>query len=67
MAGRSTTGDVVKTGKMMMDQANANTRRGPGVKNLGPSANRQENPASMVRSLAAQGGLKGPDKGAGGS
>jgi len=66
MAGRSTTGDVVKTGKMMVAQANANTRRGPGVKNLGPSANKQGNPAGTVRGIAAKGGLKGPDKGAGG-
>lgn len=63
----STTGDVVRTGKLMMNQANSNIRRGPGNKNLGPSANRQENPAGRVRGIAAQGGLKGPDKGAGGS
>ncbi len=63
----STTGDVVRTGKLMMNQANANIRRGPGNKNLGPSANRQGNPAGTVRDIAAKGGLKGPDKGAGGS
>ena len=61
----STAGSVVKTGKMMMDQANANMRRGPGIKNLGPSANRQSNPAGMVRSMAGK-TLRGPDKGAGG-
>lgn len=65
MAGRSTTGDVVKTGKMMMNQANANTRRGPGVKNLGPTANRQGNPKGTVRGIAGK-TLKGPDLGGGG-
>ncbi len=60
----STTGDVVKTGKMMMNQANSNQRRGPGVKNIGPSANRQAHPAGTVRGLSSN--LKGPDKGVGG-
>jgi hypothetical protein len=55
----------VKTGKLMTAQANANTRRGPGRKNLGPSAMRKPNPAAGVRSVAGK-NLKGPDKGAGG-
>lgn len=65
MAGQSTAGSVVKTGRLMAGQANANIRRGPGVKNLGPSASRQSNPAGMVRSVAGK-TLRGPDKGAGG-
>lgn len=65
MPGQSTTGDVVRTGKLMMAQANANFRRGPGNKNLGPSANRQANPQGTIRSTGQQ--VKGPDKGAGSS
>lgn len=56
---------VIETGKLMMQQANANIRRGPGVKNLGPTAAKQANPAPMVRGMSP--GLKGPDKGAGSS
>lgn len=63
MAGMSTTGDVVKTGKMMMRQASG-SRRGPSNKNLGPSRVSRPNPAGMVRSMSKN--LKGPDKGAGG-
>ena len=63
MAGQSTTGDVVKTGKLFMAQSQG-MRRGPSNKNLGPSANRQANPAPTIRSASP--GLKGPDKGAGG-
>ncbi len=62
----STTGDVVKTGKMFAAQSKSNQRRGPGVKNLGPSAARKPNPAPQVRSMGGK-NLKGPDKGAGGS
>ena len=65
MAGQSTTGDVVKTGKLMMNQANANIRRGPGRKNLGPSANQQANPKDTIRSNAGR-SIKGPDLGGGG-
>jgi len=65
MAGQSTTGDVVKTGRMMVAQANANTRSGPGIKNLGPSASKQANPKSTVRSIAGR-NIKGPDLGGGG-
>jgi len=60
----STTGDVIRTGKLMVAQANSGMRRGPSQKNLGPSASRQANPAGMVRGMSP--GLKGPDKGAGG-
>lgn len=66
MPGRSTTGDVVQTGKMMAAQASSNIRRGPGNKNLGPSANKQGNPKSTVRSLAGK-SIKGPDLGGGGA
>ncbi len=63
MAGQSTTGDVVKTGKMMARQSQG-MRRGPSNKNLGPSRVSRPNPAGEVRSKSP--GLKGPDKGAGG-
>ena len=56
---------VVETGKKMMAMSHMNQQRGPGVKNLGPSAARKPNPAPMVRSMNSS--LKGPDKGAGGS
>ena len=61
----STTGDVVRTGRLFTDQANANIHRGPGNKNLGPSANKQANPTGMIRGMSPK--LMGPDKGAGGS
>jgi len=57
---------VIETGKEMMAMSHQNQRRGPGVKNLGPSAARRPNPASQVRSMGGK-NLKGPDKGAGGS
>ncbi len=56
---------VIETGKKMMQMSRQNQQRGPGVKNLGPSAVKKPNPAPMVRSMSP--GLKGPDKGAGGS
>lgn len=56
---------VVEVGMKMAAQSRMNQHRGAGVKNLGPSAKKQANPASMVRSMSP--GLKGPDKGAGGS
>ncbi len=65
MAGQSTTGDVVRTGRLMVNQANSGIRRGPGVKNLGPTANRKSNPQGTIRSTGQQ--VKGPDKGAGSS
>ncbi len=60
----STTGDVVRTGKMFAAQSRSNQVRGAGVKNLGPSANRQASPTGTIRGLSPS--LKGPDKGAGG-
>ncbi len=60
----STTGDVVKTGKMMAQQSQG-FRRGPSNKNLGPSRVSRPNPRPQIR--APQGNLKGPDKGTGGS
>lgn len=65
MAGQSTTGDVVKTGKLMTQQASG-SRRGPSNKNLSSSAARRPNPAGTVRAVAGK-SIKGPDKGAGGS
>jgi len=65
MPGQSTTGDVVKTGKLFAAQSHANQQRGPGNKNLGPSAKRQANPQGTIRSTGQQ--VKGPDKGAGSS
>ena len=62
----STTGDVIKTGKMFAAQSHANQRRGPGVKNLGPSAMRRPNPKPTIRSTAGK-NLKGPDLGGGGA
>jgi len=59
----SSTGDVVRTGRMFMQQANSNIRRGPGNKNLGPTANKQPNPAGMIRGMSPK--LMGPDKGGG--
>ncbi len=57
---------VIEVGKKMMAMSNQNQQRGPGLKNLGPSANKQANPAPMIRSMGGM-NLKGPDKGAGGS
>ncbi|MCK5641929.1 MAG: hypothetical protein KAJ19_14090 [Gammaproteobacteria bacterium] len=57
---------VIEAGKKALAQSHQNQRRGPGLKNLGPSAVRKPNPASEVRSLGGK-NLKGPDKGAGGS
>jgi len=56
---------IIEAGMKMAAQSHANQRRGPGVKNLGPSAMKKPNPAPMVRGMSP--GLKGPDKGAGGS
>ncbi len=56
---------VIEVGKAMAAQSHANQQRGPGRKNLGPSAVKKANPAPMVRGMSP--GLKGPDKGAGGS
>ena len=61
----STTGDVVRTGKMFAAQSHANQRRGPSNKNLGPTANRKPNPQGTIRSTGQQ--VRGPDKGAGSS
>lgn len=57
--------NVIAEGKRMIAASHQNQRRGPGVKNLGPSAAKRPNPAPMVRGMSP--GLKGPDKGAGGS
>jgi hypothetical protein len=62
---RSTTGDMVSTGKGMISKSMAGKRTGPSNKNLGPSAAKKSNPASQVRALGGM-NLKGPDKGAGG-
>lgn len=62
---RSTFGDMVSTGRSMVSKSTAGKRTGPSNKNLGPSAVSRANPASQVRSMSP--GLKGPDKGAGGS
>jgi len=56
---------VIETGMKMAAQSRMNQQRGPGRKNLGPTAMKRPNPAPMVRSMSP--GLKGPDKGAGGS
>lgn len=56
---------VVEAGMKMAAQSRMNQQRGPGVKNLGPNAVRKPNPAPMIRGMSP--GLKGPDKGAGGS
>ncbi len=56
---------VIEAGKKMAAQSHMNQQRGPGQKNLGPSANRQANPQSTIRSTGQQ--VKGPDKGAGSS
>jgi len=58
----STTGDVVKTGRMFAAQS-AQNRRGPGNKNLGPTAAKKANPAPSIRGTGQQ--VRGPDKGAG--
>jgi hypothetical protein len=55
---------VIEVGKKMAAQSHMNQRRGPGQKNLGPSASKQANPTGMVRNMSPN--LKGPDKGAGG-
>lgn len=57
--------NVIAQGKKMVNMSHQNQRRGPGVKNLGPSAVRKPNPAPQVRSMGGM-NLKGPDKGAGG-
>ena len=57
---------MVEVGMGMAAQSRKNQQRGPGVKNLGPSAARKPNPAPQVRSMGGM-NLKGPDKGAGGS
>jgi len=56
--------DATQVGKQMAAQSHANQRRGPGRKNLGPSAVKKPNPAGQVRGMSPA--LKGPDKGAGG-
>lgn len=57
---------MVEVGMGMAAQSHKNQQRGAGVKNLGPRAMKQANPAPKVRSLGGM-NLKGPDKGAGGS
>lgn len=57
------TNTVIETGKKMMAMSHQNQRRGPGNKNLGPSANRKPNPQGTIRSTGQQ--VRGPDKGAG--
>ena len=57
--------DATQVGMKMAAQSRMNQQRGPGRKNLGPSAVRKPNPAPMFRSMSPN--LKGPDKGAGGS
>ncbi len=59
------TNTVVETGRKMMQMSHQNQRRGPGVKNLGPSASRKPNPQGTIRSTGQQ--VRGPDKGAGSS
>ncbi len=63
MADHSSTGDVVKTGKLMIARSQG-ARRGPGNKNLGPNRVPRPNPTGTVRSLAGK-FLRGPDKGTG--
>ncbi len=58
-------GKMVEAGMKMAAQSRMNQQRGEGRKNLGPSAMKRPNPAPMVRGMSP--GLKGPDKGAGGS
>jgi hypothetical protein len=65
MPGQSVFGTVTKAGAAAKQMGNVD-RRGPGRKNLGPSAARKPNPAMQVRSMGGK-NLKGPDKGAGGS
>lgn len=60
----STAGTVVKTAMLMVNQINSGIRRGPGNKNLGPTAKKQANPTGMIASLAGK-SLRGPDKGTG--
>ena len=57
--------DATQVGMKMAAQSRMNQQRGPGVKNLGPSAAKKPNPAAQVRGMSPA--LKGPDKGAGGS
>ncbi len=57
---------MVEVGMGMAAQSRMNQQRGQGVKNLGPRAAKQANPAPQVRSMGGK-NLKGPDKGAGGS
>lgn len=45
--------------------SSAQTRTGPGGKNLGPTRVGQANPQSTIRSTGQQ--VRGPDKGAGSS
>ena len=56
---------VIEAGMKAKAQSHMNQRRGPGQKNLGPSAAGRPNPAGSVRGMSPN--LKGPDKGAGGS
>ena len=64
MAGMSTTGDVVMTGRLFANQSKSGKRTGPSNKNLGPNRVSRPNPAPEIRSIAGR-TLKGPDKGAG--
>ena len=66
MASPTANNRVVPTGRAMAAQSHANSRRGPGNKNLGPSANKQANPKSSIRGLAGK-SIKGPDLGGGGA
>ncbi len=55
--------DATQVGMKMAAQSRMNQQRGPGRKNLGPSAVKKANPAGQVRGMSPN--LKGPDKGAG--
>lgn len=55
--------DATQVGMNMAAQSHMNQQRGPGRKNLGPSANRKPNPQGTIRSTGQQ--VRGPDKGAG--
>ena len=56
---------VIEKGKKMMSMSHQNQQRGPGNKNLGPTAARRPNEASTIRSMSKRGGKKGADHGAG--
>ena len=60
----STTGDVVKTGKMFAAQSHSNMRQGAGVKNLGPNASKRPNESTHIKAIAGR-TIKGPDLGGG--